>query len=55
MPESFYRELRKRGGAKRWRTLRLPNGEFAHIAVTRKEGARSGTTLMGEIHKKMRA
>ena len=39
MPEA---EIRKRGGAKRWRTIRLPNGKYIHVAIVRKRGKRGG-------------
>jgi hypothetical protein len=45
MPEA---EIRKRGGAKRWRTKRLPNGEVLHIAVVRRAGPKGGHTVAGK-------
>jgi hypothetical protein len=52
MPEE---KIRARGGAKRWRTKKLPGGEYAHIAVVPKAGPRGGHTIMGETHKKKKA
>lgn len=46
MPES---EIRKRGGAIRWRTKDLPNGKYIHIAVVRKVGKRGGHTVAGKV------
>lgn len=49
MPEE---EIKKRGGAKRWRTKKLPDGKYVRVAVTRKKGPRGGQTVAGEVHKK---
>ncbi len=35
MPEA---EIKKRGGAKKWRTQKLPGGKYMHIAVVPKAG-----------------
>jgi hypothetical protein len=51
MPTS---EERKRGGAVRYRTKKLPGGKYIHIAVVRKEGPRGGRTVAGPVHKKKR-
>ena len=48
MPE---KAIRKRGGALRWRTVDLPNGEYIHVAVVRKKGPRGGRTIAGPPHK----
>lgn len=49
MPEA---KIRARGGAKRWRTKKLPGGKYMHIAVVRKKGPQGGQTIAGEVHKK---
>jgi hypothetical protein len=54
MPKSFYEKLKKLGGAIRWRTITLPNGEYAHVAITRKAGPRGGRTLVGEIRERVK-
>lgn len=48
MPE---KEIAKRGGAVRWRTLKLPSDRYLHVAVTRGKGPRGGRTVAGEPHK----
>src|SRR6266542_2426596 len=48
MPEETEREIEKRGGAKRWRTVKLPDGRYMHVAVTREKGPRGGTTVASE-------
>lgn len=48
MPEAV---IRKRGGAKRWRTKKL-DGKYIHIAVVRKAGPRGGHTVAGPVHEK---
>lgn len=45
MPEQ---EIRKRGGAVRWRTKKLPSGEIIHIAIVRNPGPRGGHTVAGK-------
>ncbi len=50
MPEEV---IRKRGGAKRWRTVKLPGNKFMHVAVVRKKGPRGGTTVAGPVHDKL--
>lgn len=42
MPEA---EIRARGGAKRWRTITLPDGRKMKVAVVRKAGPRGGHTV----------
>lgn len=49
MPE---REIRRRGGAKRWRTIRVGKGKYIHVAVVPKAGPRGGHTLAGPVHRK---
>jgi len=49
MPEA---EIKKRGGALRYRTIKLPGGRYTHIAITKKKGPRGGRTVAGPIHKK---
>jgi len=44
-------EIRKRGGAKRWRTVKLPNGKYIHVAIVRKRGPHGGSTVAGPVHK----
>lgn len=48
MPE---KEIAKRGGAVRWRTKKLPNGEVVHVAVVRKAGPKGGHTIAGKPQK----
>jgi hypothetical protein len=48
MPEDVEREIARRGGAIRWRTLRLPDGRYMHVAVTREHGPRGGRTVASE-------
>jgi len=48
MPEEAEREIEKRGGAKRWRTVKLPDGRYMHVAVTREKGPSGGTTVASE-------
>jgi hypothetical protein len=49
MPEA---EIKARGGAKRWRTVKLPSGKYVKIAIVRKAGPRGGHTVAGDVHKK---
>jgi len=49
MPEA---EIKKRGGAKRWRTVKLPGKKFVHIAVVPKAGPSGGHTIAGPVHEK---
>lgn len=46
------KEIKKRGGAVRWRTKKLPNGQYIHFAVVRKPGPRGGKTVAGPVRKK---
>lgn len=45
MPES---EIKARGGAKRWRTVKLPSGKYVKIAIVKKAGPRGGYTVAGD-------
>jgi hypothetical protein len=45
-------EIRRRGGVVRYRTKKLPNGKYVHIAVVRKKGKRGGKTVAGPVRKK---
>lgn len=49
MPEA---EIRSRGGAVRWRTVRLKGGRIIRVAVVRKKGKRGGHTVAGPVHRK---
>ncbi len=44
MPEA---EIAARGGAKRWRTITLPDGRKMKVAIVRKAGPRGGHTVAG--------
>lgn len=46
MPEA---EIAKRGGALRWRTVKLPSGKIVHVAVVRRAGPRGGHTVAGSV------
>jgi hypothetical protein len=48
MPRSIER---KRGGVLRYRTIKLPGGKYAHVAIVRKKGPRGGRTVMGRVRK----
>ncbi len=49
MPEA---EIRRRGGAVRYRTLKLPSGKYVHVAVVKKAGPRGGHTVAGPVRTK---
>lgn len=49
MPEQ---KIAERGGAKHWRTVRLPDGRYVRVAIVRKAGPRGGHTVAGPIHRK---
>lgn len=49
MPE---KEIAARGGAKRWRTVKLPNGKYLKVAVVKKAGPQGGHTVAGPVRKK---
>jgi len=44
MPEA---QIEARGGAVKWRTLKLRNGQTIKVAVVRKPGPRGGRTVAG--------
>jgi hypothetical protein len=46
MPEQ---EIASRGGAVRWRTVRLKGGRYIRIAVVRKKGRHGGRTVAGKV------
>lgn len=48
MPEE---EIARRGGAKRWRTVKLSDGRTVRVAVVRKAGPRGGHTVAGKVRK----
>lgn len=48
MPE---KEIGKRGGAKKWRTVKVGNGKYLRIAIVPKRGKRGGHTVGGPIRK----
>ena len=48
MPEA---EIKKRGGAIRYRTKKLPGGKYIHLAITRKPGPEGGKTVAGPVHR----
>ena len=49
MPEA---QIQARGGAKRWRTIRLQNGKYIKVAIVPKAGPRGGHTVAGEVKKR---
>lgn len=49
MPE---KEIKARGGAKYWRTVKLKDGRTLKIAIVRRKGPRGGTTVAGPVHEK---
>jgi hypothetical protein len=49
MPES---EIKARGGAKRWRTVKLPDGRVVKVAIVKKAGPRGGHTVAGPVRRK---
>lgn len=48
MPEP---EIAARGGAVRWRTVKLKNGKHVRVAIVRKAGPRGGRTVAGPVRK----
>lgn len=48
MPEQ---EINRRGGAKKWRTVKLKNGRIIHVAIVPKAGPRGGHTVAGRLQK----
>jgi hypothetical protein len=49
MPEA---EITRRGGAVKWRTVKLKNGRYVHVAVVPKSGPHGGKTVAGRLHRK---
>lgn len=49
MPKSKYKG---RGKILGYRTLDLPKGEYAHLAIVSKKGKKGGTTILGKIRTK---
>lgn len=49
MPEA---QIKARGGAKRWRRIKLKDGRYINVAIVKKAGPRGGHTVAGEVHKK---
>lgn len=49
MPE---KEIVERGGAIRWRTVRLGNGKYVRVAIVKRKGPRGGSTVAGPVHTK---
>lgn len=49
MPE---REIAQRGGAIRWRTVKLKDGKTIRVAIVRRKGPRGGRTVAGPVHAK---
>lgn len=49
MPES---EIKARGGAKRWRTVTLPDGRTIRVAIVKKAGPRGGHTVAEPVRGK---
>lgn len=52
MPEA---EIKARGGAKRWRTVKLPDGRTIKVAIVKKAGPRGGHTVAGPVRGKKRS
>lgn len=48
MPEA---EIKARGGAKKWRTVRLKDGRTIRVAIVKKAGPRGGHTVAGTVRK----
>ena len=48
MPKAAEREIKRRGGVKRWRTIKR-DGKTLRCAITRREGKRGGDTVCYEI------
>lgn len=46
------KKIAERGGAKRWRTVRLPDGKYVKVAIVKKAGPRGGHTVAGPVHTK---
>lgn len=48
MPE---KEIKRRGGAKKWRTVKVDEDKYVHVAVVSKAGPRGGHTVAGKVRK----
>lgn len=46
MPE---KEVAARGGAKKWRTVKLRDGRYVRVAVVKNAGPRGGHTVAGPV------
>lgn len=46
MPEE---DISRRGGAKRWRTIKLADGRTLRVAIVRKVGPKGGHTVPGRV------
>lgn len=46
------KQIAKRGGTVRVRTVQLPDGRYAHVYVVRRAGPRGGHTIMSEPKKR---
>jgi hypothetical protein len=49
MPEA---QISERGGAKRWRTVKLKNGRYIKVAIVPKAGPQGGHTVAGDVKTK---
>jgi hypothetical protein len=49
MPE---KEIAARGGAKKYRTIKLANGKYIRVAIVPEAGPRGGHTIAGPEHTK---
>lgn len=52
MPEA---EIKARGGAKKWRTVKLPDGRTVKVAIVKKAGPRGGHTVAGSARGRKRS
>jgi hypothetical protein len=48
-PPKVEQEIENRGGAVRWRTVKLPNDRYMRVAVVREEGPQGGKTVAGDV------
>jgi len=49
MPE---KSIKKRGGARKWRTIKTGKNKFLRVAIVPKRGKRGGHTVAGPVHTK---
>lgn len=49
MPRGLEKKVKRRGGVKRWRTIKR-DGQLIKIAIVRKRGPRGGHTLGYEMN-----